>query len=133
MVLATKRLKFLDITNYLAAGTKLVDFYESFQVSTPKGFFPYAWFDSLEKLEWQSLPESVEYFESILTKKTITEEEFQLCHDVWIDQGMETFVDDVRYYNNCDVIGFVEAVEKMIANKKSNDSIFLKILLVCQV
>ena len=33
---------------------------------------------------------------------------------------MSTFADYVRYYNNCDIIGFVEAVEKMIANEKNN-------------
>ena len=66
MALSTEKLKFLDITNYLAAGTKLKDFYDSFQVSTPKGFFPYGWFDSLEKLNESSLPDSIEDFRMYL-------------------------------------------------------------------
>ena len=40
MAISTPKLKFLDIGNYLAAGTKLIDFYKSFNVSTPKGIFP---------------------------------------------------------------------------------------------
>ena len=48
MSLARPKLKFLDITNYLAAGTNLVQFYKSFEVSTPKGCFPYEWFNSLD-------------------------------------------------------------------------------------
>ena len=33
---------------------------------------------------------------------------------------MTKYADYVTYYNNADVIGFVEAVEKMIANEKNN-------------
>ena len=36
-----------------------------------------------------------------------------------MEQDMQTFSDYVRYYNNADVIGFVEAVDKMVANEKS--------------
>ena len=60
MVIATPKLKFLDITNYLAAGTSLVNFYASFNVSTPKGILPYQWFDSLERLQETSLPKRSE-------------------------------------------------------------------------
>ena len=111
MALSSKKMKFLDITNYLAAGTSLKAFYESYRVSTSKGFFPYTWFDSLEKLDVTSLPDDIEVFRSILTKKTITPEEFQLCRDVWTREGMTTFADFIRYYNNADVIGFVEALD----------------------
>ena len=69
MTIASMKLKFLDITNYLAAGTSLKNFYESYSVSTPKGVFPYAWFDSLDKLDATSLPNDIEIFRSILTKK----------------------------------------------------------------
>ena len=36
---------------------------------------------------------------------------------------MTTFGDFVRYYNNSHVIGFVEAVEKMIANEKVDNKL----------
>ena len=62
MALATKRLKFLDMVNYLAAGTSLNSFYEAFKVQTPKGFFPYEWFDSLEKLKAPALPSQAEFY-----------------------------------------------------------------------
>ena len=35
-------------------------------------------------------------------------------------EGMVKFEDYVRYHNNADVIGFVEAVEKIVANEKAN-------------
>ena len=40
---------------------------------------------------------------------------------MWTNEGMAMFVDFIRYYNNAAVIGFVEAVEKMIANERSNE------------
>ena len=83
MTISSEKMKLLDITNYLAAGSSLKDFYKSYSVSTPKGFFPYAWFDSLEKLAATSLPDDIDVFRSILTKKTITPDEFQTCQDVW--------------------------------------------------
>ena len=36
---------------------------------------------------------------------------------------MSTFADYVRYYNNADVIGFVEAVNKMIMNERENNKL----------
>ena len=36
---------------------------------------------------------------------------------------MTTFADFVRYYNNADVIGFVEAVDKMITNERDNNKL----------
>ena len=160
--MCSEKLKFLDITNYLAAGTSLKDFYKSYSVSTPKGCFPYQWFDSLGKLgepflpqrsnelrealtqlsaatatvdtaaEGSTIADNVELlserveelskndpFYSILTGKTISTEEFESCEQKWVEQGMQTFADYVRYYNNADVIGFVEAVDKMVANEWS--------------
>ena len=84
-----------------------------------KCFFPYSWFNSLVKLSVTDLPDTEE-FRSILTKKTISPGEHQLYKDVRRCEGMETFGDFVRHNNNGDVIGFVEAVEKIVANEKAN-------------
>ena len=56
MALGTNRLKYLDLTNYLAAGTSLSSFYKAYNVSDPRGFFYYKWFDSLIKLDCAELP-----------------------------------------------------------------------------
>ena len=56
MLLATERLKYLDLTSYLAAGTSLSKFYTAYKVSSPKGYFPYEYFDSLSKLKERGLP-----------------------------------------------------------------------------
>ena len=115
MSLATPKLKFLDITNYLAAGTSLVQFYKSFKVSTPKGCFPYEWFNSLDKFNFAGLPPQ-SCFRSTLTRKSCDMYEYMNCWKTWNVQRMKTFADYIRYYNNADVIGFVEAVDKILKN-----------------
>ena len=113
------KLKFLDITNYLAAGTSLDKFYKSYKVSTPKGHFPYRWFDTLDKLQDISLP-GIDEFHRILTKTSISTEEHQHCTNIWTREGIKTFGDYVKYYNNVDVIGFVEVVENIMVNERDN-------------
>ena len=119
MLIATKRLKYLDLTNYLAAGTSLENFYKSYNVTTPKGQFCYSWFDDLSKLNHPSLPEKHEFF-NLLKDKSISDEDYQTCWNVWYEQGMKTFGDYVRYYNNRDVLGLVEGIEKMLEIEKQN-------------
>ena len=118
MMISTKRLKYLDITNYLAAGTSLVDFYKAYDVSTAKGIFPYQFLTSIDRLEFPHLPPREEFY-SILTNSNISEEDYAHCQDEWerikIEKGREiNFGDYVEYYNNHDVIGMVEAIEKMM-------------------
>ena len=51
MCLKTERLKFLDITNYLAPGFNYDAFIKAYECSQTKGYFPYEWVDSPEKLD----------------------------------------------------------------------------------
>ena len=156
MSIASPKLKFLDIGNYLAAGTKLTDFYKSFNVSTPKGVFPYQWFDSLDKLHEEELPrrsramrEALENvkndpeneelqqiveelskddpYYSILTDKTIPNEEVDYAQQMWDQLDIYTFAGYVKYYNDADVTGCVEAVTKMLENKKEKGLDMFKI------
>ena len=126
MSLATPKLKFLDITNYLAAGTNLVQFYKSFEVSTPKGCFPYEWFNSLDKFNYKGLPPQ-SCFRSTLTQKEPDMYEYMNCWKVWKAERMKSFADYICYYNNADVIGFVEAVDKMLKNNRDRGLDMFKI------
>ena len=132
-MIVTQKPKFLDITNYLAAGTSLVNFYASFNVSTPKGSFPYQRFSSLDKLKETSLPKQAddmkqafnnlqsdpnneEYkktvdelkkndpYYSILKDKTIPNEDVEAAEHTWQVHGMSTFSDYIKYYNDTDVM-----------------------------
>ena len=119
MTVATRSLKYLDLCNYLAAGTSLEKFYKSFNVTTSKGHFPYSWCSSLDKLNYLGLPPQEE-FRSILTNSTISDEGYAECIQLWEEEGMETFEDYVRHYNNHNVIGLVEGIVKMLEIENDN-------------
>ena len=112
MCLKTMHLKFLDITNYLAPGFSYDQFLKAYECTQTKGYFPYEWVDSLEKLEFPALPPP-ETFHSTLSGSDINEEQYEYCQRVWNDNNMETFRDFLVWYNNRDVVPFLEAIDKM--------------------
>ncbi|CAB4021097.1 Zinc finger and SCAN domain-containing 22, partial [Paramuricea clavata] len=112
MCLKTQHLKFLDITNYLAPGFSYEQFLKAYECSQTKGYFPYEWVDSLGKLNNPTLPPR-ETFHSNLSGTDITEEQYEYCERVWNEQNMKTFRDFLVWYNNLDVVPFLEAVQKM--------------------
>ena len=63
-----QKLNFLDMQNYLAPGTSLRQFYQSQQVTTPKGHFPYRVFDTLSCLDWTALPKRSDKLKHLMTR-----------------------------------------------------------------
>ena len=59
-----------------------------------------------------SLPPHAAFYSS-LKNTNITEQEYEYCQQVWEDNNMQTFEDFLVWYNNLDVVPFIEAVEKM--------------------
>ena len=114
MCLKTNFLKFLDITNYMAPGFSYDQFLKAYECEQTKGFFPYEWIDGLDKLNEASLPPH-EAFYSTLKSQNISAEEYRYCQQVWEENQMITVKDFLVWYNNLDVLPFLEAVEKMSA------------------
>ena len=114
MCLKTELLKLLDITNYLAPGFSYDQFLKAYECEQTKGFFPYEWIDSLDKLDNTSLP-SHDALYSSLKNANITEDEYKYCQQakVWGENRMSTFRDFLVWYNNLDVVPFLEAEEKI--------------------
>ena len=67
-------LRFVDITNFIAPGSNYAGYLKAFGVEEPKGFFPYQWVDSLEKLKFEALPPQ-EAFYSTLRQECISDED----------------------------------------------------------
>jgi hypothetical protein len=112
--------KFLDITQYLAPGTSYVKFLKAFDVVESKGFLPYEWFDSAEKLDYPELPPFGPAWHSSLKNRSVLddgmktpEENFEECQRLWRDLDMKTFRDYLIHYNNMDCGPFVQAVENL--------------------
>ena len=114
MCLKTEHLRFLDVTNFLAPGFSYEKFLKAYECPQTKGFFPYEWVDSLDKLQHPALPPH-EAFYSSLSNKNISFEEYKYCQQVWTDNNIQTFRDFLIWYNNLDVQPFCDALEKMSA------------------
>ena len=112
LALRTEKLKFLDVSNFLAAGSNYAGFLKAYGCAENKGFFPYEWVDTLEKLEEPQLPPHSAFYSS-LKNTNITEEEYFYCQEVWEKEGMRTMRDFLTWYNNLDVVPFVDALDKM--------------------
>ena len=76
-VVETRRLRFLDITNFIAPGFSYERYLKAYGCELTKGYFPYEWMDSLEKLRCTSLPPQ-EAFYSQLKGTGLTDEEYAL-------------------------------------------------------
>ena len=105
------RLRFVDITNFIAPGSSYASYLTAFGCSEEKGFFPYEWMDSLDKLNRARLPPK-HSFVSSLTGKGISDADYEYCLDVWRRYSMREFRDFLVWYNNRDVAPFLEALEK---------------------
>ena len=107
----TSCLKFLDILNYLAPGYNYESFIKAFNCKMKKGFFPYEYVTSLEKLDEPCLPPH-DAFYSCLKQKNISFDEYEQCQQAWCKHKMKSMRDYLIYYNNLDVVPFLEAIEK---------------------
>ncbi len=114
----TECLKFLDVTNYLAPGYSYRNFLLAYGAEVEKGFFPYEWLTSPEKLKETQLPPHEAFF-SKLKNSNISAEDYQLCQRVWETMGMETMSDFLAWYNDLDVKPFLTALDNMFNFYKS--------------
>ena len=60
--IATENFKFLDITSYLAVGVSYDNFLKAYNADSFKSFFPYEYFDGLEKLSSTEFPQYQDFY-----------------------------------------------------------------------
>jgi G:T-mismatch repair DNA endonuclease (very short patch repair protein) len=112
--LSTGRLVFLDISNYLAAGTSYAQYVKAYiheeGESVEKLYFPYEYLKSISVLNETKLPPHSAFFSS-LKDSNISDEEYKFCQTVWEREGMQTIGDMLVYYNKMDCIPFIKALD----------------------
>ena len=116
LTIAIPQLKFLDISNYLAAGRSYSQFLKAYGCDIPKGIFPYEWFDSFDKLDHTSLPDMQDFYSTLSNTNPLkSEAEYLELKEIWSIQGMQTFKDYLVYYNNLDTGPFVTALSSFVS------------------
>ena len=114
MCLYTDELKFVDICNYLAPGVSYAKYLKAYGCELQKGHFPYEYMDDLQKLDERSLPPQSAFY-SRLKNEGISDTDYAACQAVWHDNQMKTMRDFLVWYNNRDVIPFLQAIDKQFA------------------
>ena len=121
MSIGTDHIKMLDITSYLTPGVSYDEYCEAYGCNMKKGFFPYEWCDDEKKLLETQLPPSEAFHSKLRSSNSLGGDakeiklNYAMLQQVWIDNGMSTMRDFIQWYNNLDVIPFVEAISKQKA------------------
>ena len=115
MFILSKNFRFLDIINYLGPGTSYEKWVKAYECETVKSWFPYEWFNTPEKLDFRGLPKYEDWYSKLKGGYVLTRDEWEGCQRLFKENGMCTFADWLRYYNNLDVAPGLEALEKMRA------------------
>ena len=106
MCLSTDQLKFVDICNYLAPGVSYDKYLRAYGCELQKL--------NIWKLEDRVLPPQSAFF-SQLKNEGISDADYARCQAVWHDNQMKTMRDFLVWYNNRDVIPFLQAIDKQFA------------------
>ena len=112
--IATRTLKILDCCSYLAPGCSYAKYLTAFDVDEEKGFWPYEYIDSLERINETQLPPPEAFRSRLKGNKDIHPDDYAHCQKVWREHGMRSMRDFLRWYNNKDVVPFLEALDKQV-------------------
>ena len=113
MFISTPTFKFLDVLNYLAPGITYDKWVKTYGATLTKSWLPYEWFDSPDKLAFPGLPPYMAWYSKLKNAYVLSLKEYDDCHRIFRERGMQTFGDWLEYYNNLDVAPFLEALQKM--------------------
>ena len=118
-----KKLRFLDSYRFtlksLSDITKSTDdfpilkqdFNDNISLLKQKGFYPYEYINSIERLKEKQLP-PIDKFYSTLTQKTTTDEEYEHAQKVWKVFECESFLDYHNLYLKTDVLILADVFEQ---------------------
>ena len=102
------------MTNYIAPGFSYDKYLKAYGCKITKGFFPYEYMDCLERLD-DTAPPAKETFFSQSKNEGISDEDYVGCQEAWRDNGMTTLRDFLVWYNNRDVVPFLQAIDRQFA------------------
>lgn len=83
MFLNTPGFKILDIINYLGPGTSYDSWAKAYDCQYTKSWFPYEWFDSVDKLNHPGLPDYPNWYSKLKNGLTLSLEEWKSCKEIF--------------------------------------------------
>ena len=84
-------IQFLDIVKFLGGATSVDSFLKAYKASETKGFFPYEWFDSPDKLESEKLPPYEAFFSRLRNNNPLDKDfkDYQNLKSSGLDEQQE--------------------------------------------
>ncbi|GMF35378.1 unnamed protein product [Phytophthora lilii] len=122
MCISTRNYKFLDMTNYVPAGTSYDKYLKTYIggckcedssrciCGLRKGVFPYEYITSFDVLNETKLPPKSAFY-SDLRESDIKDEDYGFVKFAWEHHEMKTLKDLLVWCNNLDVEPFVSAIQ----------------------
>ena len=107
--LCTEKLNFLDISSYIGRDCNLQKYLTTFKAKQSKGFFPYEYITSIDKLKETKFPPHSAFF-SKLKNENISVEDYNNCKRTYKIKGMKTLKDYLKHYMELDTVPFLDAV-----------------------
>ena len=107
--LSTEKLIFLDISNYIGRDCNLQKYLTTFKAKQAKGFFPYEYITSVDKLQETDFPPHSAFF-SNLKNENISLADYNSCKRTYQIKRMKTLKDYLKHYMELDTVPFLEAV-----------------------
>jgi len=95
-VITSDHLKFLDVSNFLAAGTSLDKWLKAYKCKVQKAVFPYEWLDDYNKLNCVKLPFYKHWF-SGLKNKNVSIEDYVDANKTFNKYNMKNMFDYLEY------------------------------------
>ena len=134
MSIITHDFRFLDVSNFLAPGTSLANFYRAFNAENRKLFFPYEKITSYDVLiQPCEFPMYDDFYSKLRScnvlerhddpevdgkltpseRKDLGQDNYTSMKQLWSDENMTCLRDLLCVYNNADVVPFIQATETM--------------------
>lgn len=116
--ITTPKFKFRDFMKYQAPCQSYDKVIRAEGIYQTKGYFPYDWFDSPEKLDYPDLPPQSAFYSAIKKENTLGKDQTEInanysyLQDLWRGNNWSSFRDHLVWYNNLDVGPLLEACER---------------------
>ena len=134
--LATRKLTFLDVCNYIPPGYNYNKYLETYGLIQDgvKSYFPYEYVTSLDKLSEKQLPSYESFYSSLKKANTLEDgkdeahgrQQYEQLQQLWNREGMTSLKDLLIFYNNSDVVPFLKALDRQVLVYRDNDLDMLK-------
>ena len=129
----THKLTFLDVCNYLPFGyAKYLSIYRGPTCEGGKSF-PYKYVDNLDRLH-DPLPPNESFYSSLHSDNMLEDRQgpaqghgnYAKLSQLWACEGMALLCDLIVYYNSCDVVHFLVALQRQCDIFKASELEMLK-------